>query len=250
VQEVPGHWPLRAEGIPIAVLAHRGMPGRARENTLEAFAAARAAGADGVELDVRRSASGTAVVHHDSEVPGLGPVHLLEDGDLPVWLPTLADALAACAGAVVDVEIKGSPAEPGHDPGERLAGEVADLVVAGLTGPGAPARVVVSSFWPATLEAVRERRPELPTGLLVSPALEAADALALAVELGATMLLPFRAQVDEALVKAAHRSRLAVWAWTVNDRDDLRSAAVAGVDGVISDQVPLALEVLRGAARR
>jgi glycerophosphoryl diester phosphodiesterase len=165
-------------------------------------------------------------------------------------VPTLAEALAACAGRTVDVEIKGSPVEPGHDPGERLAAEVADLVSAVLAGPGAPAHVFVSSFWPATLEAVHERRPELPVGLLVAPALPAGEMVGLAAGLGASMLLPFRDQVDGALVDACHDRHLAVWTWTVNEAEDLRRAAAAGVDGVITDRVALALEVLRGAARR
>ena len=43
-----------------------------RENTVAAFAAARELGADGVELDVRRTADGVLVVHHDSRADGLG----------------------------------------------------------------------------------------------------------------------------------------------------------------------------------
>jgi glycerophosphoryl diester phosphodiesterase len=247
VDENRGQWPLLAPDTHAAVVAHRGVGGPHKENTLGAFAAARAAGADGVELDVRRTKSGTPVVHHDPEVPGLGPLHLLEDDQLPPWLPTLTESLAACAWGVVDVEIKRSPAEAGPDPDGRLAGEVADLVAAALAGPAAPVHVVVSSFWPASLRAVRDRRPELPTGLLVAPAVAPADVLGLAEELGVGMLLPFRAALGRPLVEACHARGVAVWAWTVNAEDDLRSVVANGVDGVITDRVPLALAVLRGA---
>src|SRR3954463_10768298 len=46
-------------------IAHRGMPRREPENTLPSFAAALAAGAQGIELDVHATADGVLVVHHD-----------------------------------------------------------------------------------------------------------------------------------------------------------------------------------------
>jgi glycerophosphoryl diester phosphodiesterase len=58
------------------VLAHRGANRLARENTVDAFVRARELGADGVELDVRRTADGVLVVHHDAAVE---PVGLLVD---------------------------------------------------------------------------------------------------------------------------------------------------------------------------
>ena len=60
------------------VIAHRGARDVAPENTLAAFAAAAAAGADGIELDVTRCASGEIVVIHDDTLDrttdGSGPV--------------------------------------------------------------------------------------------------------------------------------------------------------------------------------
>ncbi|HWC46036.1 MAG TPA: glycerophosphodiester phosphodiesterase family protein, partial [Casimicrobiaceae bacterium] len=46
-------------------MAHRGDPFAHTENTLDAFAAAVAAGADMIELDVRRTSDGFAAVVHD-----------------------------------------------------------------------------------------------------------------------------------------------------------------------------------------
>ena len=51
------------------VIGHRGASRAERENTLEAFHAAVAQGADGVELDVRRTADGALAVHHDAHLP-------------------------------------------------------------------------------------------------------------------------------------------------------------------------------------
>ena len=54
------------------VLGHRGASAGAPENTVAAFTRARELGADGVELDVRRTADGVLVVHHDPDVRGVG----------------------------------------------------------------------------------------------------------------------------------------------------------------------------------
>jgi len=234
------HWPLRGPDTPPFVLAHRGDAARWRENTLDAFRAAREAGADGVELDARLSADGVAVVHHDRDVPGAGPVDECARGALPVWLPSLADALAACAGLVVDVELKASPLEPGFDPTQRLARTVARMV-GGSSGPAAPAAVLLTSFWPEALAAVREEGPELVTGLLVHPALEAGAALEQAAALGCRAILPFHAQVDGPLVAGAHDAGLGVVPWTVNGEERLRAVLALGVDGLVTDEPGLAM---------
>ncbi len=52
-------------------IAHRGDPVRERENTLPAFAAAAALGADMVELDLRRTRDGEIVVLHDQTLERL-----------------------------------------------------------------------------------------------------------------------------------------------------------------------------------
>ena len=89
------------------VLAHRGASRAAAENTPEAFRLALALGADGVELDVRRAARGALVVHHDSVLNGC-PVRQLARPPLP----SLAVALNASAGGLVDVELKTDGDEP------------------------------------------------------------------------------------------------------------------------------------------
>src|SRR5258708_24500986 len=60
----PGHT-FFASSRPL-VFAHRGASALAPENTLAAFDAGLTHGADGLELDVRLSRDGVAVVHHDA----------------------------------------------------------------------------------------------------------------------------------------------------------------------------------------
>ena len=144
----------------VLVLGHRGAPLAAPENTIEAFVAAGRFGADGVELDVRRTADGALVVHHDGVVPGAGRISALEAGDLPEEIPVLEAALDACAGMVVNIEIKNSPAEVDHDPYEAAAVGVAEL----LARRGRRDRAIVSAFSLASIDAVKGVAPATRTG--------------------------------------------------------------------------------------
>ncbi len=242
VEEVV-RWPRRRRDDPVVVLAHRGGSGPWRENTLEAFAGALRLGADGVELDVRRSADGRLVVHHDAEIPGIGAIHELRAGDLPSWVPGLDEALETCAGATVNVEIKNAPVGPGLDAAETLAAEVVAVLAASRPGP-APGHVIVSSFWPAILVAVRTSGPEVPTGLLVAPALDAAQAADQAAVFGCVAVHPFLAQITPDFVDMVHAMGMGVVAWTVNEPGDVAAMAAASVDAVISDMVTATCQAL------
>ncbi len=238
-------WPRRRGGEPVGLLAHRGGSGPWRENTLEAFAGALRLGADGVELDVRRSADGRLVVLHDAEIAGTGAVHELRASELPPWVPGLDEALETCAGATVNVEIKNAPVGPGLDPAETLATEVVAVLAASRAAPAtAPARVIVSSFWPAILAAVRIGDADVPTGLLVAPALDAAQAADHAAALGCVAVHPFQAQVTGVLVDLVHTMGMGVVAWTVNEPGEVAAMVAAGADVVISDRVTDARQAL------
>jgi glycerophosphoryl diester phosphodiesterase len=225
---------------PMAVQAHRGSPDAAlgvRENTLEAFFRARQLGADGVELDVRMTRDGALAVHHDPVIAGIGAVSELEADQLPEFVPLLPAVLDACVGLTVNIEIKNLPGEPGFDPEEVLAREVVDLV----TASGWTSSVVVSSFWPDTLVAVRDAGPEIATGLLVARWFEPAEAVGAAVGRGCTALHPSVDLVSRVLVEEAHDAGLSVATWTLNDRDRIGAMAELGVDTVITDDVATAL---------
>lgn len=229
-----------------AVQAHRGSPDASagvRENTLDAFTLARARGADGVELDVRMTADGALAVHHDPVIPGVGPVHELASLDLPRHVPLLAEALDACAGMLVNVEIKNHPGEPAFDPTERASG----LVVGVLEELGRADPVVVSSFWSGALAAIRSADPSQACGLLVLPSFDAEVGIAGALDLGCVAVhLPVNL-VDAAAVAAAHGAGLAVAAWTVADAAVLATVLDAGVDTVITDDVGLARRAVDGS---
>lgn len=227
-----------------AIFAHRGCHGvpAPLENSIEAFAAARDAGADGVEMDVRATADGALAVHHDRHVPGLSEMTNVFAGELPEHVPLLDAALDACSGLRVNVEIKGGPSE---------AVLVARLLLDRGPGGGAPPTgVFVSSFVPEALGAVHEVAPGLPSGLLVDWRTDPQAALADSLGLGCATLHPFVTQVDGTLVEAARGVGIGIHVWTVNADADLAAMAALGVDAVITDRVDAAVRIIRNGAGR
>jgi glycerophosphoryl diester phosphodiesterase len=222
------------------VLAHRGMPAGCRENTLDAFAAARTVGAHGVELDVRCTADGILVVHHDAALPDGRPLTAVLVGDLPAWVPTLEAALEECRGLVVDAEIKNLVTEPGFDPEERAARQTAAL----LARLGMAASSFVSAFSMASIDAAREVEPSVRTGWLTLASYDQLDAIALVAARGHAAIQPRHEAVTPDLVAAASARGLAVHTWTVNDPERIRYVADCGVDALITDVPNIALEAL------
>ena len=70
------------------VIAHRGASAQFAENTLDAFLGAVDQGADGVELDVRRTADGRLAIHHDDALPDGTVIVETAFADLPTRSPT------------------------------------------------------------------------------------------------------------------------------------------------------------------
>jgi glycerophosphoryl diester phosphodiesterase len=213
-----------------------------RENTVEAFCEARRLGADGVELDVRRSADGALVVHHDAGIAGAGPIARLRVADLPAFVPLLEAAVAACGELLIDIELKDLPGEPGWDAGYPLAAMVAEFV----TERGLVSRVVVSSFELAAVDAVRLVEPAIATGWLTSSHFDQVAALDSVVSGGHGALHPHHGGVTPALVDAAHDVGVSVVTWTVDTAVQIREMAAAGVDSIITNRPDVARAVLDG----
>jgi glycerophosphoryl diester phosphodiesterase len=229
------------------IIAHRGASKAERENTIAAFATAVRLGADGVELDVRRTTDDTLVVHHDPRLPDGRVVRATRSTDLPEHVPTLADALDACAGLFVNIEIKNDPSEPDFDPSDRVAHSVAEMLVR----RGGGLRWLISSFRFETVDLVRAVLPSVRTAFLC-------DTLDLAVvertvRAGHAAVHPWVETLDEAMVRAAHGAGLAVNAWTCDDETRIRELIAWGVDGICTNVPDVALAARRsvtGAGRR
>ena len=223
-----------------AVWAHRGASAQEPENTVAAFAAAVALGADGIELDVRRTADGVPVVLHDPRLPDGRTVASVARRELPVHVPLLSEALDACGELVVNIEIKEPP-------------DLAEVVVAEVRRRGMADRVVVSCFDVATVDRVRALDAGVPTAILTIAS--GPVTLPALVEQcrrdGHTALHPHHSAVDAELVARAHAVGVACNTWTVDDPARIAQLAALGVDAVVTNDVPVALAATgRGGGSR
>lgn len=228
------------------VYGHRGASIAAPENTLEAYRLAGELGADGVELDVRRSADGVLVLVHDAVLADGRMVRATPAAELPPSIPTLSEALDACAGMVVNIEIKNISYEPDFDPDCVAAEQVAAV----LAERGGHDSVLVTSFHLRTVDRVKELAPGVPTGLITFLDPLPAEGAAAAAERGHDTLHPHHATIDAEMVAFAHEAGLAVNAWTVDDPERIAALHVLGVDGVITNVPDVARGVLGPAPSR
>ena len=225
-----------------AVIAHRGASRAAPENTVEAFRLARDFGADWVELDVRRTTDGVAIVHHDAHLADGRRIGRLHADELPDYVPSLAEALEACEGMGVQLEIKNLPDDADYDSENLVADAVAGLIAAYL----GPARALVSSFNVDAVDAVRAADSTIPTALLcgmVAPA----QAVARASAHNMAAVHPFDAMCDAGFVRRAHDAGLAVNVWTINDPKRMSELLAMGVDGIVTDLPDVARAVVDAA---
>lgn len=225
------------------VIAHRGASTDFAENTLDAFLGAVDQGADGVELDVRRTLDGALAVSHDDVLPDGTVLMGTVLADLPSDVPDLAQALDACAPlSVVNVEIKNWPEDADFDPTEGLAAATVDLLE--HRGELADGRVLVSSFHLATVDRVRELAPGLATGWLLGMVDQPGPLVDTAAAHGHAAVHPHHAFVNEDLVRRAHDAGLAVNTWTCDEPERIRWLESIGVDAVITNVPRVALEAL------
>lgn len=220
------------------VIAHRGASADAPENTVEAYRLAGEQGADWVELDARRTADGHLAVLHDAVLADGRTLVECNRADLPASVPSLAEALDACAGMGVNIEIKNWIDDPDYD----AADSVADGVVQLLADRGGTDEVLISSFTDHTVERVRTTAPHLGTAWLIHSS--SPDAVEYAVAGGHRAIHPWDQGTTAPGVSAARSAGLDVNVWTVDDPDRMRELIAMGVTGIVTNVPALAREIV------
>ncbi len=225
------------------VIGHRGASRDRPENTLVAFEEAYRQGAEGVELDVRRTADGALVCAHDDTLPDGRVLVELQAQALPPEMPTLAAALDACEPlSVVNIEIKNWPDDRDFDVEEYLASAVVALLDA--RGELDDGRYLVSGFHLPTVDRVHDLAPGLATAWLVIGDGDMNRLVDRAAAHGHVAFHPHHAFVTEGLVAHAHEAGLAVNVWTCDEPDRIRWLAEIGVDAVVTNVPAVALTAL------
>lgn len=235
-------------GGKILVLAHRGGP--VPDGTIAAAERSIALGVEILEMDVRLTKDGHAVILHDPTVDrttdGKGPVVGMTLAELKQLdagvkygvpgerVPTVAELLGAVRGrAWVTLELKVAAA--------------ADRSVDAIRATDAFAWTAVRSPNLDLLAALRKAEPRLLTGAMAPlPLPEERDAFL--ARLKAAGVYAWTPGSNEKLSKedvaAARKAGIVLWATLANDADQMRRLAALGVDGIITDKPDLLLQVL------
>ena len=221
---------------PLKRVGHKGAHLIAPGNTFESFQAALEHRVDMIEFDVLRLRDGRLVLAHDYEDAAGRTPHTLEEG-----LDHFADE--AYAGVELDVDLK----LPGY---ER---EVVD----GIRKRGLTDRVLISSQYLESIEAIGELAPGLRRGWSVpkvkrdytrsvlAPVAYGAiqvmkrrlprQAGRLIAAGGAEALMSHYLLVSRGLVDAVRGAGGQLYVWTVDDAKRIAHLEALGVDGVITN---------------
>ena len=217
---------------PVIAIAHRGDPVGHRENTLPAFAAALAQGADMLELDLRRTRDGAIVVLHDQSLlrlwgldASVGDLDLSEVarlGEGDVRIPTLRQVLDTVPPEV-----------------ELMVDFTRREVVAGALDQALSADALDRClFVTGNVEALRLLRGLSGRARIGLTWTEGADPpLDVLGELGAEFWNPMYSFVTAEGVAAVHEAGLLVSTWTVDVSEDMTRVVADGVDAVASNRV-------------
>jgi glycerophosphoryl diester phosphodiesterase len=222
--------------VSVLAIAHRGDPVARRENTLGAFAAAVAAGADMIELDVRCTADGEAVVVHDPTLERLWGVarrvaDLAADDVRALGVPDLAEALAAIP-------------EPVHVMVDYEEREVAEPALRAVLAADALDRCLFSGDCYDGHRAIRAAAPDARIAVTWTSEEPCPDALL--DELGAEFWNPngnvLARNPDQIERMRARGTRVSVW--TIDRREDMELFLGLGVDAVVTNRVAELVELL------
>lgn len=237
------------------MIAHAGGNAVAPANTMYALHTAMEIGADVLDLDLRMTADGVIVARHDRDLAtttnGSGPVDEANWAEVEqldaaanwsgepienaVGVLRLDDALAGFPDTLFSLEIKQTA--------PSLAGPLCDV----LRAADSIERVFVAANDDDALYSFQDTCGEalITTTFRDLDDRQAAD-LRGEVWCSASPIdqPPYRNVPNfAAYVQRSHERGAAVFAWTVNDPDDLRTLAEAGVDAVYTDRPDLAREI-------
>ncbi|HEV8367893.1 MAG TPA: glycerophosphodiester phosphodiesterase family protein [Pyrinomonadaceae bacterium] len=242
------------------IIGHRGASAIAPENTIAAFRLALAAGADGVEFDVRLTRDGIPVVIHDDNLKRTGSLPQtvaslslaeLKQVDVGSWfnrtqkrstsdfsgekIPTLEEVfeLFESTDAVLYLEMKSDAIQ---------RDQLAAVCCESLRERSFKVRVIVECFDLTGLEAVKRIDPEIKTAALFDfPQLPSwlvhsgRRMIQQALAAGADEIALHQRLASQQVVETAKAAGLKVVVWTVDDKVWVKRAQSCGIDALITN---------------
>jgi glycerophosphoryl diester phosphodiesterase len=208
--------------------------GHAPENTIASIRKALELKADCIEIDVYLIEEHLMVFHDqrlERTTNGSGFIweHSFEhlrtlDAGYGEQIPTLTEVCQAINHrAGLNIELKG--------PGTAVP--VVEWITAQSQQGWDKALFLVSSFDHQTLVQAKQLDPELQIGVLIKESLQ--DATRFAAALEAYSVHPAVEKIDQQWINDAHAKGLKIFAYTVNQPDQIDTMRELGIDGVFTN---------------
>lgn len=214
---------------------------------MAAYDLAVAAGADGIEMDVRATSDGVLIMAHDPQHDGLPPFADVPFSDVrrdAPEVPTLEETLSTVPGHVfLNIEVKNTFGQPGFDESRDLTQQVLDMVRA-LDDPD---RVLFSSFDPESVARARHTHPDIVTGLLITGAIPIDTAIEAAQTLSVQAINPPMTSVapsPRSVLSTIHDAGFSSVVWNANTPDEVDVLVACGVDVIITDDPSMARSII------
>ena len=226
------------------IIAHRGAPSDARENTIKSFERAIALGTDMIEFDVRRTKDKALIAYHDESIQGR-PVKELTFEAIDQMarsqgfeIPTVEEVLRFNRGKKkLDVELK----EEGYEK------EVVELISRYFEED----QFVITSFHDASLKTIKEGYPRIQVGLILGK-FKASLRTRISEffptkrcnEAKADFMVAHWKLLRFGFLARAERNNNPVFVWTVNEEEMIRKLLQDGrVYGIVTDKVDFAVSL-------
>lgn len=237
------------------VIGHRGAKAYAPENTLSSIHAAADLGVEWVEVDVKLTKDGHAVIFHDEELDRCTGVHgLMKDFtlkdvremDAGSWygdsfigekIPTLEELLNTVLERKMGVNLEIKPC-----PGREVDTAEVALDVATRIWPDDLPPPLISSFQQVSLETAFDMMPEWPRGFLIDEPLENWREMAEYLEAATININGNTATRD--MVEEYIEMQKPLLAYTINDPQKARELLRWGVDSFFSDCPDVIIEAV------
>ncbi len=241
------------------VIAHRGASLQAPENTLAAFRLAADLGADAIEMDAKLTADRRVVLHHDVGLErttnGEGRISSKKLNELKQLdagvkfnarfqyeqIPTLEEVIEAVGERLLlNIELTNYAS-----PFDSLPEVVIDIV----RRYEIQTKVLFSSFSPIALMRARKIAPEIQCGLLLKKVEPRWLRRMLQIVVAHDAIHPSSDILGQREMRKFCHNHKRVFVWTVNLFPDIVAMLHLGVDGIISDDPELVLDVIASELR-
>ncbi|WP_240374520.1 glycerophosphodiester phosphodiesterase [Bacillus piscicola] len=234
----------------VKIISHRGFTtDNVQENTIEAFEHAISLQADMIETDVREMQDGTLVCAHNPDWRGTK----LRDMSYEKWKaetkakegwqpPRLSEVLRLCAGVIpINLEIKEKSLS------KKVVKEVEQYP---------ELNVIISSFNDQVVKEVKMINGDIATALVIGKSMltptlnkklywQDYSPEKRLENVKADAVCPHHRLVDEDFIQRLQNEGYDIFVWTVNSSARMKKVAQLGVNGIFTDQVPLAMKLLR-----